>query len=603
MAFTGDLEHLHIVDIIQLIHTTRKSGTFSVTGSSGESRIIFSNGYIVGANHLSGKIRIGTVLVKMNAITLEDLEKALEIQKNAGKDRRPLIATLIKMGKLRLEEASKGLKKLIEITIVELLGCTHGAFTFDTEAIAVSPECSYTPDKMEQEISLDAQMVLMDALRIFDEQERDRSSGKQMPPYEKLFEEVIPSAETVESKVTTTAITAEDLGLADIEHLEKKIPKPFSVHEIFDPIEIHRQNIRETLGNFSTEEQEAFISFLKKFTMRVNTTKELTMEGQTKAIILFSRDKLLKHSIMTICKNEGILVFATEAEEEFDSIIAQCLFKKILPLLIFDSPEMSEWGLSEEKILSLRQHIQETYLQVSHIQLVSPLDYSFTLQSFNDGARAVFPKPLREDRKETFIEDMINFLNTFKFFIKGLLREQKDLSPTDNQMKNLKDRMLVLIDLKEPPDLSLALLQSVSEIFERSITFIVRPKELIGEKAIGVYAEKNIEPTSAANLRIPLTEHSVFRDVIEKGQAFYGESDDKFLKEYLFEKIGAPLKPIILLLPVKSLGKTMILIYGDFDGKEALPTQIDVLEILANQAGLVLENAIYRKHLNKASQK
>jgi len=63
MAFTGDLEHLHIVDIIQLLHTTRKSGTFSVTGRRGESRIIFSNGYIVGASHLNNKVRIGTVLV------------------------------------------------------------------------------------------------------------------------------------------------------------------------------------------------------------------------------------------------------------------------------------------------------------------------------------------------------------------------------------------------------------------------------------------------------------------------------------------------------------------------------------------------------------
>ena len=81
MAFTGDLEHIHIVDIFQLLHTTRKSGTFSVKGSKGESQLIFSNGCIVGANHLNSRIRIGSVLVKMNAITRQDLEKALEIQK------------------------------------------------------------------------------------------------------------------------------------------------------------------------------------------------------------------------------------------------------------------------------------------------------------------------------------------------------------------------------------------------------------------------------------------------------------------------------------------------------------------------------------------
>jgi hypothetical protein len=178
MAFTGDLEHLHIVDIIQLLHTTRKSGTFIVEGSRGESRIIFSDGYIVGASHLNNSVRIGTVLVKMNAITAEDLKKALEVQESSGKDRKPLIATLIDLGTLGQEESSRGLSKLIEITIVELMGWSGGTFTFDTDAIAVTRECSYPIGKMEQATSLDAQMVLMEALRIFDEREYDRQSGK-----------------------------------------------------------------------------------------------------------------------------------------------------------------------------------------------------------------------------------------------------------------------------------------------------------------------------------------------------------------------------------------------------------------------------------------
>ena len=199
MALTGNLELLHIVDIIQLLNTTRKSGTFSVKGSKGESRFIFSNGHIVGASHLNNKVRIGTVLVKMNAITLEDLAQALEVQKKAGKNRKPLIATLIEMGKLGRDEAARGLRKLIEMTLVELIGWTEGTFTLDTEAITVSPECSYLISNMEQDISLDAQMVLMDALRIFDELERDRQAGKTVTSDEELFADVIASEEPGEN--------------------------------------------------------------------------------------------------------------------------------------------------------------------------------------------------------------------------------------------------------------------------------------------------------------------------------------------------------------------------------------------------------------------
>lgn len=606
MALTGDLENLYIADIIQLIHTTRKSGIFSVKGSKGESRLIFSNGYIVGANHLNSKVRIGTVLVKMNAITLEDLKHAIQVQKKAGKNRKPLITTLIELGKLGHDKALMGLKKLIEITLVELISWTKGTFILDTEATTVSPECSYPINKIEQEISLDTQMVLMDALRIFDEREHDRQSGKDIPLYEELFAEVLPSEVAMEDKdkEKISVISADDLGLADIDRLERKIPQPFSIVEIFDPTEIHRQKIKETLTDFSAEEQQAFVSFLKKSTESINVySGSKRQEGQSHALILFSGDELIKHSVMTICKNEGVLVFATAREEELYRIIAQCLLIKTLPILVFDNPET--WGgmFSKEKIVSLRKQINERYPQLSFIQIASPLDFDFMLQSLHDGMRSVFPRPLKDARKGTFIKDMISFLETFKSYIKGMFHEQKYLTATDTRLSKLRDRILALRELNEPSAISFALLQFVSEMFERSISFIVRPAELIGEKAIGVDIERNIVPGSAARLKIPLTRPSLFCDVIERGHLFYGESNDKVLKEHLFKRIGAPLRSTIILLPMKSRRKTIALTYGDFGRKEPSPVQIDALEILAGQAGLVLENVLYRKHLNKASQK
>jgi hypothetical protein len=603
MAFTGDLEHLHIVDIIQLLHTTRKSGTFSVKGSRGESRIIFSNGYIVGASHLDNKIRIGTVLVKMNAIALEDLEQALEIQKNAGSDRKPLIATLVEMGRLSPEEASKGLRKLIEMTIVELIGWPKGTFTLETDDVTVTPECNYPLGTMEQATSLDAQMVLMDALRIFDEREHDRHSGKNVPSYEELFSEVVPSGKIVQNVEKASVLTADDLGLADLEHLERRLPQYSPVDEIFNPVEIHRQKIKETLAGFSAEEQEAFVAFLER-SARGHYERPARPAGRAQAIILFSEDELIEHSIMTICKNEGVLVFTTDGEEELDRILAQCISIKTLPVLVFDNPEMSDKGmLSEEKIVRLRRQAIGKYPQIPVIQLAPPADHAFTLQAYHDGSRAVFPKPSRETGAETFIEDAIKFLEIFKKYIMQYFYEQKDAGAEDDQLSKIKDRIIAIRDIYEPPDVSFALLQSITEIFERAITFVVRPDELIGERAFGVNAKTDKWLVSKVRVRIPLTKPSVFRDVVEKGQPFYGECRDEVLRECLFEAIGEPLKPTVILLPMKSRGKVMSLTYGDFGQKEVSPVQKDMLSILANQAGMAVENAIYRKLLNKALHK
>ncbi|MDH4230990.1 MAG: DUF4388 domain-containing protein [Nitrospirota bacterium] len=603
MALTGDLEHLHIVDIIQLINTTRKSGTFSVKGRRGESCFIFSNGYLVGASHLNNRIRIGNVLLKMNAIDFEDLEQALEVQKSAGRNRKPLLITLIELGKLTREDAERGLRKLIEMTLVELIGWTEGSFTLDTDVITVSPECSYPLSRMEQEVSIDAQMILMDALRVFDERERDRQAGKTVLSDEEVYADVISQEEFEETVRETPVLTADDLGLNELDQLERKMPLDFPSVEIFDPAAIHRQKIKDILTGFSSGEQDAFVSFLEKSAKSRGSCDASQRKGaQAMGLILFSEDELLKHSVMTICKDEGVLVFSPEGEEELGRIIAQCLAIKVLPVLVFDCPEAPAALLSREKIVSLRRQVRERYPQVPLIQVTSLPDDHFTLQSFRDGMRAVFPKPSKEARKETFISDMIQFLEIFASYITDIFDEQKELFASDNMLSRLKERVSALRDLGEPADVSLALLQSVSELCDRSITFIVRPEELTGEKAIGVYDEKNAGPTSVTRLKVSLSKPSVFRDVIEKGQFFYGESDDEVANK-LFEAIGAPLSPAIILLPVKSYGKTLLLIYGDFGGKEAPPLQCDALEILAHEAGLVLENLLYRKQPAKAQKK
>ena len=600
MALTGDLEHLHIVDIIQLIHTTRKSGTFSVTGSKGESRIIFSNGYIVGASHLNNSVRIGTVLVKMNLITTEELREALHLQKNAGKERKPLLATLMKMGRLDIEAASRGLKKLIEITIVELIGWTRGTFTFDSESIAVSTECTYIPGKMEQEMTLDAQMVLMDALRIFDERERDRQSEKHIPSYEELYADVMPSENTTDHAEKNPVITADDLGLGDLDQLENKIPQSLPREEDFQPAAIHRQKIRETLSEYSTEEQETFVSFLESSSARRSISDgSLRQEDLTRALVLFSKDELIKHSVMTVCKNENILVFATDTEEELDRIMAQCLSIQVLPLLIIDNPGNSAGDLSEQMIVSLRRQVQEKYSFITMFQLASPRDYTFSLQSYRDGIRAVLPKPVKEMQGKTYIDDTIVFLETFKSTVSSFLSRQNDLSVMQVRLKKLKEQIGIIRGLDAPSSVSLAFLRSVAQMFERSITFIVRPNELLGERAIGINADKNMEPALADTLKIPLTKPSVFRTVVQTGQVFYGEGADEVVKQYLFNMIGAPQVPTIILLPLMVRGKIMTLTYGDFGKQEVSPVQIDTLEILANHTGQAMEYALYRKNISK----
>ena len=149
-------------------------------------------------------------------------------------------------------------------------------------------------------------------------------------------------------------------------------------------------------------------------------------ESRSLALILFSEDEFIKHSVLTICKNEGILSFASQGEEELDTIVGQCLAIKALPLLVFDAPEASDGILNEEKIAALRRQIKGKHPLVATVQMISSSDYRGAMKAYHDGVRAVFTIPSAKTGRATFIEDAILFLQTFTAYIKGFFNERND---------------------------------------------------------------------------------------------------------------------------------------------------------------------------------
>lgn len=221
MSFTGDLDDLPIVDVIQLMHSTRNSGIMHINGKRGESQLVFKKGYIVGASHLNNGIRIGDILVSHGAISEEVLQESLSIQHTPGTPRRPLIVTLLDWGMVEEQQAYIALKSLIELTLVEVLTWRKGTFTLEAKDEASADEFKYYPEELEREINVDVQSILMDALRIFDEKMRDGELTLE-----------------AEEESTDSAITADLLGLDDLDQLDRKIP---GVYQGLDDTEATQQ--------------------------------------------------------------------------------------------------------------------------------------------------------------------------------------------------------------------------------------------------------------------------------------------------------------------------------------------------------------------------
>ncbi len=601
MPLTGELEHLPIVDVIQLIHSTRKSGTLNVYSRKGEGRLVFNNGYIVSATHSSEKLKIGKILLESHIISQDDLDKALGIQELSGEDRKPLITTLLGHCGLSKDAAFKALETLIEMTVVEMICWTRGIFTLDIDEINVSDDYRYLPKQL-QTVSLDTQMVLMDALRIFDEKVHSGEIQISDEPLEEnpleQFDQIIEQ-QAQETSSTEEILVSEDLlGLADLDKLERKKPYVFSGLEAFDPADIHRQVIEKMLPDIPNNGKEKLVSFLSS----ISTTYQLddgalAAASKSQAVILYTCDEFLQHAIMTVCKKEGILVFVTADRHELDNLIDRALFKYLEPILVFGGPVADTEGFSKGEIVDVRSLKMAQYPQISIIQLASPLDFTFSLQSLNDGTRAVFPMPYFSEREETFAEDMINFLNTFQVYIRGCFNEERR-----QQFAKLRNGLSGLRLLRKAPDISLLVLQFISELFDRTLTLIVDKTDMIAERSVGVVTDKEQGPAAPMKFRVPIRKDSIFRDIIESGNSFFGKTDDTSFADLIYPEIGAPTDATILLLPLKSNDRIITITYADFGSHQARQISLDFLEFFVGQAGIAMENALFRKQLDNSHQ-
>ncbi len=380
MAFTGDLEHLPIVDVIQLMNSTRKSGVLSVRGRKGESQLVFKDGYIVSASHLNNSVRIGQVLTDMGLVSAGQLEEGLRKQQLDGDNRRPLAITLIEMAVLSEDNAYKGLQHLIEMTVVEILTWKSGRFTLEHLKDVVACDFKYYPQKMNHEINVNTQSMLMDALRIFDERKRDG-----------LIQEELDEPADAEL-IVDELISVDDLGLEEMDHLNARLPEAFSGVELFDPALFQRGKIAELAPDLTEDDREKLVLMLAKYTKKRKSGLAANVDGP--GVIVFSHDNLLLHGLDTILTDAGVLPVAVLSEEEMEKALASPAGRKI------------SWLIADTQIKG-SQYAKTRELKI--LQLAPSNDSRFTLNAYGEGATTVMPKPVK-GQAAGFIEELIMLL-------------------------------------------------------------------------------------------------------------------------------------------------------------------------------------------------
>lgn len=567
MAFEGTLEDLAIVDVLQLLHVSQKTGVLLVFRDDSEAHIVLKDGRLVGCKHPFKTKNIGQVLVEMAAVTNTDVEQALRVQQEAGDSRRPLMATLVEIGKLDQKTGWQALESLIESTVVELVSWQEGHFVFEAGTITSVDEFAHIPRDVDTQLSVDTQLALMEAVRILDERNREKAqpAGKAAPS---------PSADDENS---------DDADVTDR-------PQPSEPTDtVRPPTERLEAHLETAPGEERANDSDALSDIIDE---RFGGDWQ---QLDACRVILFSDDGLLKMSMHTVCIEHNIDIFVTEVGKDVFEKLLAWRNDELPPILVCDVGNKSSQDSWHRQCTRLLARCRKEHPEIPLILLSEPRIECFS-ESFSQGAAAVLPRPNPAVSRSNYVDEMRKLYTAIVSCMKATFQRRSVLAyrlhEARRRMGVLKARIREVRFPDGPSQISLVVLRHVAEFVERCVLFLVRKDDLLALGAFGLDNDAETVSSTITRLRMPINDDSLVAKTVQSGCFYCGNNGDALLKTHLYTCIGEPANPEIVLVPLRTKDKTAAIIYGDFGRQETNLVETDSLEILADHAGMAFELAL-----------
>lgn len=165
MSLQGQIEEMGLGAVIQTLSLNRYRGTLRIETEDAGSQLFFiSEGEIVLIRQVKREpIRIGDILVRAGKITEDDLDDALEMQKQLN---LRLGETLAELGKITQDEIEQAVRANFEDKFLDLFLIDAGRFEF---VFGLTPEALFGPEEKLERITLNTSGLMMEAMRRLDE--------------------------------------------------------------------------------------------------------------------------------------------------------------------------------------------------------------------------------------------------------------------------------------------------------------------------------------------------------------------------------------------------------------------------------------------------
>jgi CheY-like chemotaxis protein len=167
----------------------------------------------------------------------------------------------------------------------------------------------------------------------------------------------------------------------------------------------------------------------------------------------------------------------------------------------------------------------------------------------------------------------------------------------------LKRRLVELRQSGDAHEITALVMKVAREFFERAVLFLVRNEEARGLGGFGLAPREETLNLLARQITIPLAEASVLREVADGRRAFCGAPPPDRWLGHLMGRIGRFQSQGVVLLPLVTHHQTIALLFGDNPETGREPAGLEALEVFVQQAGIALENVFLQRKLQTIEEK
>jgi CheY-like chemotaxis protein len=167
----------------------------------------------------------------------------------------------------------------------------------------------------------------------------------------------------------------------------------------------------------------------------------------------------------------------------------------------------------------------------------------------------------------------------------------------------LKRRLVELRQGGDANEIAMLVMKVAREFFERALLFVVKNDEARGLGGFGLAPRDETLNLLARQITIPLGEASLFKDIARERRAFSGAPPNDRWLGHMMGRIGRFQSRGIAILPLVAHRETIAMVFGDNPESGRDPGSLEPLEVFVQQAGIALENVFLQKKLQAAEDK